>query len=345
MNLMTIDGGTTNTRIHLFKEDKIVASSLISVGVRDTAITGKKDRLLEEIRKAIEKIIAKSNIGYKDIRLIVASGMITSNLGIMEVPHITAPATIEDLIRSSRCSVLPELFDLPFLFVPGVKNRRPFQADSNGDDLIEALDMMRGEETETFGIMEITGLKGPAVLVLAGSHIKIVKVDELGRIDSSVTTMTGELFGTISRNTILADSIPPELVTSIEKEELLKGARISQRVGFSRGCFMTRIIDQLEHSEGNKRANFLLGVVIGQDISAMKNSMALKVNPEDTIVISGPGPLREAFYILLSTDPYFKGGIIKLDDDEVKYSVPFGARKIGIGFLEMQSRQRGGARG
>nr|PZN03414.1 MAG: 2-dehydro-3-deoxygalactonokinase [Bacillota bacterium] len=343
MNLMTIDGGTTNTRIYLFREGEIVASSRLPIGVRDAAMAGKKDGLINEVRKAIENLLKESKIEYRDIRLVVASGMITSNLGILEVPHITAPVAIDDLIKFSRYLVLPEFFDLPFLFVPGVKNRKPSWADSKSDDLIEAMDMMRGEETETFGIMELRGLKGPAVLILAGSHIKIVKVDEWGRIDSSVTTMGGELFSTISRNTILANSIPPELVTKAEREQLLRGARISERVGFGRGCFVTRVMDLLGDTEGNDRANFLLGAVIGQDIYAMKNSQALKVNPTDTIVISGPGPLREAFYILLTADPYFAGRIIMLEDEEVRYSVPVGARKIGMGFLEMQKR-RGGDR-
>lgn len=74
-----------------------------------------------------------------------------------------------------------------------------------GGDLLENTDMMRGEETEFIGLSE--KLQSGCIYVLPGSHSKLIKTDEQGRISSFVTTLTGEMIFALSQSTILKDAV------------------------------------------------------------------------------------------------------------------------------------------
>ena len=45
MNILTIDTGTTNTRVTVWTDGEVVAQAARQVGVRDTAITGNTKKL------------------------------------------------------------------------------------------------------------------------------------------------------------------------------------------------------------------------------------------------------------------------------------------------------------
>ena len=44
------------------------------------------------------------------------------------------------------------------------------------------MDIMRGEEAETFGLIEQLKLQGPAIFVLPGSHSKFISLDAGNRV-------------------------------------------------------------------------------------------------------------------------------------------------------------------
>ncbi|MCL6470649.1 MAG: 2-dehydro-3-deoxygalactonokinase, partial [Ralstonia sp.] len=45
MNILTIDTGTTNTRVTVWRDDVALCQAARQVGVRDTAITGNRTTL------------------------------------------------------------------------------------------------------------------------------------------------------------------------------------------------------------------------------------------------------------------------------------------------------------
>ena len=47
--------------------------------------------------------------------------MITSPQGLHEVPHVVAPAGATELAQAAQEQLLPDVCDLPFVFVPGVR--------------------------------------------------------------------------------------------------------------------------------------------------------------------------------------------------------------------------------
>lgn len=101
--------------------------------------------------------------------------MITRNY-----PHITAPAGIKELHSGMVKADMDEITAIPFYFIRGVRTD---------------CDMIRGEETEIVGINN--GQR--KVYILPGTHSKIMRTDEYGRITNIKTMLTGEMAAVLSR--------------------------------------------------------------------------------------------------------------------------------------------------
>ena len=85
---ITIDTGTTNTRVYLFNEKyEAVASAKSEIGVRITAIDGNNNRLKAAIKGCLEDVLKQADITYDDVKQVAASGMITSNVGLTWLPR------------------------------------------------------------------------------------------------------------------------------------------------------------------------------------------------------------------------------------------------------------------
>lgn len=324
MNIVTIDTGTTNTRTKLWQGGEMLASSHVSVGVRDTSISGSRKKLKMAVREAIELVLGKSGLTHLDIELFVASGMITSNVGLLEIPHAVAPAGIPELAHEMVSETIPEIMDRPIWFVPGVKNNVPQVTVDN----CESMDVMRGEEVETFGLLEYLNLNGPALLILPGSHSKFVRVGEDRRIQGCVTTLAGELLSVLTTNTILADSLEKSFARSIDPEMVLKGADYALRFGITRTCFAVRILDQFTGSSVSGRANFLAGAMAATDLLAIKNSGALGDCRKLSVIIGGSNIMAGVFEVLVRNDNYFRGEPIAVDSKVMKDISGLGAISV-----------------
>src|SRR5690625_3300580 len=168
MYIIMIDSGTTNSRIRLVGDDKPGILDLITtkVGVRNTAIDGDNNKLKAAIKHGIEEMLSRNQLVPQSIKYIVASGMITSNLGLYEVPHITAPAELKDFsVRSRLVENTKEFLNIPCLFIPGVRNEI---SQFNEENLfsINQLDVVRGEEVEAIGLRKQLNLTGKGLMVL-----------------------------------------------------------------------------------------------------------------------------------------------------------------------------------
>ncbi|GGP17547.1 2-dehydro-3-deoxygalactonokinase [Silvimonas iriomotensis] len=320
MNILTIDTGTTNTRVTLWRNAEAVCQAARQVGVRDTAITGSAVTLQNGVRETIAAALEKANTSMSAVDLVLASGMITSNVGLYEIPHVLAPAGRAELAAAMREASIPEVCDKPIWFVPGVRNR----VDNIGLHNCEAMDMMRGEEVETMALISRLNIDRPTVMVLPGSHSKFVHVDDERRITGCVTTLAGELLHVITHNTILAGSLDSDFATEIDTEMLLAGARSAGKIGLGRACFTVRILDQFTIYERNARANFLLGAVLGADLLTLKNSSAIGMTPGTQFVVTGKAMLREALALLVKHDDFFSGRILVTSEDQQAHLAGFG---------------------
>lgn len=302
MYFITLDTGTTNTRVTLWNKNKEKIDMVFyEVGVRDTAIDGNNDKLKETIREGISEILQRNNISLDNIETILASGMITSNVGIVEVPHIYAPAGIDELANGLVSYYFPDIVKKEIFFIPGIKNNIREVTLEN----CESMDIMRGEETETIGLLKRLKVEGPAIIILPGSHSKFVSVDEEGKITGCLTSLAGELISVITHNTILASSLNYSFANDINEKMVIEGYKISKKVGLNRSFFSVRILDQFTDYCINDKANFLLGVILASDLQAIKNSSALKVSRDSNVIIGGKDILRDCFQVIIKEDAYF----------------------------------------
>lgn len=302
--LITIDGGTTNTRAVLWKDNEVSAIAAREVGVRDTAISSSESPLRNAVKACLTEVLEKGKITFDEVESIVASGMLTSNVGLVEIPHLIAPVDAKTLAFSIKPVMLEDICPLPIYFIPGVKNN----VSSINKETYEQMDMMRGEEVEVFAILKDQPVGQPMLLVLPGSHNKFISVDKNGAITGCLTTISGELLSAITKNTILAKSTGGKFVSEADYDAdmVLRGAHTAAETGLGRTCFSGRILNTFVTGKEIQIANFLLGAVLQGDIEAFKNSKALTLTENAQIIIAGKNPLRQALAdILKETCPSY----------------------------------------
>jgi 2-dehydro-3-deoxygalactonokinase len=141
-------------------QQRIVHKGMQKVGVRDTAITGSRQTLREGLASLVEATVREANLQLGDVRFAITSGMITSEIGLQEIPHLWAPAGLAELAESLTVTQDPTVFplDLPLVFIRGIKNRYP--PETTYAD-IRRIDFMRGEETQVMGLLARPDLPRP----------------------------------------------------------------------------------------------------------------------------------------------------------------------------------------
>ncbi len=305
VNYITIDGGTTNTRVSLVKNYEVSDTLKFNIGAR--VGIDNNDALKNTIKEGIETILAKNNLSENEIVRILASGMITSEYGILNLEHLKTPAGIKELKEASYEAELPEISKIKFVFMRGVKTSSKILMNS---------DMMRGEETELMGIMNTDDKE--CVYVLPGSHSKIIKTDTNGKIEHFVTMLTGEMIASLSQNTILKGSIT--LSDTLNEEYLIKGFEYCKERSINEALFKVRILKNLYSVTDEQLYSFFVGVVLCGEIVAL-----LKMNPRK-IVIGGRKQLKEAMKILLAN--YTDCEIVCISDKDVDKSSAIGMVRI-----------------
>lgn len=302
-----IDGGTTNTRIRLVQKYKISDCIGLNLGVGTSS--GDPDYFKNHIKDAIDTILDRNQIGIDSITRILASGMITSELGLCHLDHALAPAGIQELHNSMKEVLFPEISPIPFVFIRGIKL---------SGDAVDDTDIMRGEETELMGI--VPGKSCTAcTYILPGSHTKVIFTDEEGRITDFFTTLTGEMIASLSAYTILKKSVDLEN-TVLDEIYLQQGYRYCLEEGINKALFKVRIADTIFKQDASARYSFFLGAVLCGDITSILKRTSGK------IVIGGKKQLKEALYLLLKQHSGLD--LSCLTEDETDSSVAFGAIRI-----------------
>ncbi len=302
--IITIDGGTTNTRCILWDNSgAMLYEERRQVGVRDTAIDGNNQKLRFAVKECIEALLKSGKCGYGDIVKIVASGMLTSELGLFEVPHLAAPAGISELAASLVTARLDGICPVPISFVPGIKNRVK-EIDSQS---FEAMDIMRGEEVESIAIIDRCFSGRPMLIVLPGSHNKFVAVNAKGQIAGCLSTISGELLEAVTNHTILAKSVRRRFAgeTDYSRDWMLTGYRNAKKVGLGRACFSGRILNLFGEKSGASIASYILGAVLQGDVHAVLNSDAISYDKTADVVVSGKPPFGQALLDIFEFEDIF----------------------------------------
>jgi 2-dehydro-3-deoxygalactonokinase len=323
--LICVDAGTTNTRVWLTAGDRVLARARAGVGVRDTARDGSSERLRNALRELIDQVRDDArNQGFAQSpecapECVIAAGMITSPLGLAEVPHIPTPAGLNELAAATRQYNFPEITDLPILLIPGARSG-PRRCDQ---ETVGATDVMRGEETLLIGLHTLGLLAPRSTLLNLGSHWKVIEFDQYARIAASVTSMTGELIHTAQTQTILAGSVPQARPEACDREWLEAGMREQRRSGLARALFCVRLLEQGSDGSADQRLSFLLGAFLASDMDAMVSRGLF--DSAGKVVIAGGGVIAEAWRGALAQ---LSAQTVILDDADVERGLLAGCRSV-----------------
>jgi 2-dehydro-3-deoxygalactonokinase len=234
------DWGTTNLRLFRFDaKGQVIAKRERPLGVMQVG-PGDFEGVLTEV----------AGDWLEDGDPVLLSGMVGSRNGWVEAPYLPCPAGLDDvasaLIRAP--SQRPDIF-----IVPGL---------SYGPAATPT-DVMRGEETESFGAIKPDRVR--KLIVAPGTHSKWTLLDK-ARVTSFTTYMTGELYGLLRAHSIFSrmlegDAPDPAafqlgLEASVRDPDLLS-ALFSTR---THGLFGVVAAESL--------AAYISGLLIGSEVAA-----------------------------------------------------------------------------
>ena len=234
--VIAVDWGTTNRRVLLLDAAGTVlavhrdARGVLSVSVTDYAAE-----------------IADLRARHGDLP-VIAAGMVGSSRGWREVPYVAAPVGLSDLARG-----MVEVADRVTI-VPGV---------SLADGM--ASEVMRGEEVQVLGAVAAGLAPQTALFCQPGTHSKWVRVED-ARITGCTTAMTGELFGLLKRDSVLAEMLAGDVSTGCafrEGVERGKGA-----ADLTVALFRIRAACLLGELIRSDAPSFASGLLIGAEIGA-----------------------------------------------------------------------------
>ena len=281
-----IDCGTTNSRIYLLNNKfQIINKGNEKIGVRDTAISGSKEKLKHGLTKLFFKIVEDAGLDVKDIKFVIASGMITSEIGLLEIPHLWAPVGVSDLANNLKVVQDPEIFplEIPLILIRGVKNYYPQEATFKE---IRRVDFMRGEETQSIGLLALRpDIPLPSVFVILSSHTKYIFINKEKKIIGCLTTLSGQLYEAIKKETSIGKSIAgsSQIKNNYFNLDLIKTAyNVVQNVGFLRSLIMPRFMEVLLKTEWYERDLFINSAIIAEDLKVMKDFSLFKFSPNNS---------------------------------------------------------------
>jgi len=209
-------------------------------------------------------------VGAGDALPVIVCGMAGARQGWVEAGYIDTPARLSAILDGAA-PVPGQLRDIRIL--PGIARRNP-----------GAPDVMRGEETQLLGALGLDSL-GQAVVCMPGTHSKWVSVSD-GRVERFATFMTGELFGVITRETILAHA-----VAGAEETEDTEAFRSAVAVAFADPALATNLLFQvrarqlLHGGKASSSRESTSGTLIGLELSG---GLSREANAQGvTLIASG----------------------------------------------------------
>jgi len=278
--LIALDWGTTSLRAYALGEDGVVLGErTLERGIMQLP-SGPEgfDHVLEE---ACGDWLNRANVP------IIACGMVGSAQGWREVPYCATPARVEHV--SAGMLTVRSRGGRDVHLVPGVMQHSRLP------------NVMRGEETQVFGLLQDLPNEvaaQPLLIGLPGSHSKWVQV-EGGSIQSFDTFMTGELYAAVCKHTILGRTQQPSEQFQQDAFDRAVGVVQSRegRLGLLSNLFSARTLGLTGQLTAEQQPDYVSGLMIGHELAALADSLRAgqpaAALPE--IFLIGTDPLCERY--------------------------------------------------
>jgi 2-dehydro-3-deoxygalactonokinase len=279
---ISCDWGTSTLRLRLVDSTTatILAETTSEQGVaivfeRWKEKEGEKQSGKQEERIAFYRLVLSDQIvilggqAGRDLAGIpvIISGMASSNIGMLELPYKQAPFDLNVKELSVKLDVAPLGFDHPVMLVSGARTTK---------------DVVRGEEAQLTGCINDSE-KGRRLFIFPGTHSKHVLVEN-GQLTDIRTYMTGEFFGLLSKNSILANSVRKSLFRPEQYQKQFEaGVLDGLKTSLLHTAFWVRTNDLFNKLSKEENYHYLNGLVIGAELKELMNE-----NLPITIVASKP---------------------------------------------------------
>lgn len=268
-----LDCGTTNTKCYIVRADgTFLNEKYHSFGVKDNVLKSDRQFYKQMLRSIIKETLEEIDKGLKDLNVVIAFGMISSDLGITILPHMVTPAGLPEL-RQGVFRVRDESIfgkDVKFYLIRGVKNKLEQERIITN---VEVCDFMRGEETQVMGIIEQYHPQGAFNVGIFSSHFKIIHVSDEGKIIQSMTTMSGQIFDSLLNHTVVGKSVDVKNDTAVNMplSEIIALAEDTVRSrGVNRALLCPRFMELFTDMTAMERLLYLDAVIGLEDLKAMR---------------------------------------------------------------------------
>ncbi|GJM64276.1 2-dehydro-3-deoxygalactonokinase [Persicobacter diffluens] len=306
-HFISCDWGTSNLRLRLVDKNslEVLQERKSNVGVkslnqdfRQQNEQSQTEFFSQYLIQEIEKLV-----GNETAYQVVASGMVTSTLGLKELPYVAAPfaASGETLYREA----LPLNERLQLILVSGVH-------DDAG--------VMRGEEIQAVGLADVLNVKDHGVLLLPGTHSKHMSF-EAGHFTRFKTFMTGELFDLISTKSILSASVKAGDFDEKARTAFLRGVAKAAEGQSSASLFSIRALDLLQKTTATENFYFLSGLLIGEELRYLQQE-------KQAIAVAASGILEQLYRLALTTIVEDQQRLTFITAAQFEHAFLLGQRKI-----------------
>ncbi len=254
--LISVDWGTTSLRICLVQCDpfKLIQHldcpgqgiQVVNARVAEASASERVSEFASVLRSSLARLEHEQS-GWP----VLISGMASSSIGMKELPYQTLPMLLK--AQSLEPEALPpsDDFQHPTYLFTGL---------CDGDR-----DVMRGEETQVLGLVD---LPSDAMVVVPGTHSKHIGV-EGGAIIGFRTFMTGELFALMSQHSILRHSVVCTEEALMNETAFREGVLAGAREPLLASLFGVRTACLFERRGAVDNADYLSGLLIGSELASL----------------------------------------------------------------------------
>jgi 2-dehydro-3-deoxygalactonokinase len=237
---------------------------------QSTKNTGGRTKYFQTfLERQITKLQSKLTQNIHPWPLLI-SGMASSSIGMKELPYGTLPFRIDQPQLPVERFKPTEEFPYKTYLISGLQSKS---------------EVMRGEETQLLGLFSSTNIAN-GLYLLAGTHSKHIIIQEKSVVNFN-TYMTGELFGLLSSQSILSNSVKKH-DNDTPGPFFKKGINNSLDANLFNKLFRIRANNLINQSDPLENYDVLSGLLIGTELQAIPEQ-------HEAIVLAGDRQLQNYY--------------------------------------------------
>jgi 2-dehydro-3-deoxygalactonokinase len=269
-----VDWGSTNVRAMLMGDHGKVLSTRVSAAGASTLPAGPCS-----FGAALVELLDDWQAGDLPI---LCCGMVGCKHGWSEAPYVDCPGGLRALAHLVRWV---DWNGRNVGLVPGLR----FYSASGVPDVL------RGEETQVLGAVELNPRLQRSCIVMPGTHSKWADVVD-GSVRAFATHMTGELFAVLREHSVLGRLMGSKLEFDTSAFGAgVSAARDAGSLGLQHQLFAVRSLGVEGRMAPGSLSDYMSGLLIGHEVGAGRTWQRAAKNSTDHVVLIGEGPLVDRY--------------------------------------------------